>query len=261
MCTMEERMGESRGERHAIFNPLGWMASGGRLPLFARATKVVRVQTCVVNDDLSQCKLDLDARDREIAGLKGQLRDLALQNKALDLSRTDKIAKGLAEPNVKLCDDHFEIPLPLKADIELRNNLALPRDRAIALRKKALKQHDLCEFLVETMQNLKSNGLIEKANESVYDSRHEWYLPYFVTSQAKKRIVYDGKSEYKGVCLNDVIMTGSNWLNPLVHVLARFYKGRYALMADITKCFFQIKLPVAQINLCRLLWFENDDVH
>ena len=119
-------MGESRGEPHAIFNPLGWMASGGRSLLFARANKVVRVQTCVVNDDLSQCKLDLDARNREIAGLKGQLKDLALQNKALDLSRTDKIAKGLAEPNVKLCDDHFEIPLPLKADIELPNNLALP---------------------------------------------------------------------------------------------------------------------------------------
>ena len=261
MCTKEERMGESRGEPHAIFTPLGWMASGGRSPLYVRATKVLRVQTCVANDDLSQCKLDLEARDREIAALKGQLRDLAVQNEALDLSRTDEIAKGLVEPNVKLCDDHFEIPLPLKADIELPNNLALARDRAIALRKKALKQHDLCEFLVETMQNLKSNGYIEKANESVYNSRHEWYLPYFVTSQAKKRIVYDGKSEYKGVCVNDVIMTGPDLLNPIVHVLARFRKDKYALMADITKCFFQIKLPVAQRDLCRLLWFENDDVH
>ena len=71
----------------------------------------------------------------------------------------------------------------LKADIELLNNLALARDRAIALRKKALKQHDLCEFFVETMQNLKSEGYVEKTNESVYDSGREWYLPYFVTSK------------------------------------------------------------------------------
>ena len=56
-------------------------------------------------------------------------------------------------------------------------------------------------------------------------------------------------------------MTGLDLLNPLVHVLARFRKGKYALMADITKCFFQIKLPVAQRDLCRLLWFENNDVH
>ena len=111
------------------------------------------------------------------------------------------------------------------------------------------------------MQNLKSKGYIEKVNESVYDSGREWYLPYFVASQAKKHIVYDGKSEYKGVCVNDVIMTGPDFLNPLVHVLARFRKGKYALMADITKCLFQIKLPVAQRDLCRLLWFGNDDVH
>ena len=111
------------------------------------------------------------------------------------------------------------------------------------------------------MQKLKSKSYIEKTDESVYDSRREWYLPYFVTSQAKKRIVYDGKSEYKGVCVNDVIMTGPDLLNPLAHMLARFRKGRYALMADMTKYFFHIKLPVAQRDLCRILWFGNDDVY
>ena len=151
------------------------MASGGRWlsPLYASATKIRRVQTCEANDDLSQRKLDLEARDREIAALKDPLWDLALQNEALGLSRTDESAKGLAEPNVKLCEDHFEIPLPSKADVELPNNLALARDKAIALRKKALKQHDLWEFLVETMQNLKSKGCIKKANESVCDSGRE----------------------------------------------------------------------------------------
>ena len=70
MCTVEERMGESRDEPHAVFTPLGWMASGGRLPSYARATKVIRVQTCEANDDLSQYKLDLEARDRKIAAFR-----------------------------------------------------------------------------------------------------------------------------------------------------------------------------------------------
>ena len=61
---------ESRDEPHAIpIYPLGWIASGGRSPLCARATKVLRAQTCVANNDLSQYKLDLEARDREIAAL------------------------------------------------------------------------------------------------------------------------------------------------------------------------------------------------
>ena len=84
---------------------------------------------------------------------------------------------------------------------------------------------------------------------------------YFVTSQTKKRIVYDEESEYKWVCVNDVIMTGPDLLNSLAHMLARLRKGKYALIADITKCFFQMKLPEAQRDLCRLLWFEKDDVH
>ena len=85
-------------------------------------------------------------------------------------------------------------------------------------------------------------------------------MPHFVSSQAKKRTVYDGRSEYKGIYVNEVIMTGPDWLNSQSHVLARFRIGKYALMADITKCFFQIKLPEAQKDLCCLLWFENDNV-
>ena len=85
------------------------------------------------------------------------------------------------------------------------------------------------------MQNLISKSYIEKASKPVYDSGREWYLPYSVTSQAKKCIVYDGKSEYKGVCVNDVIMTGPDLLNPLVYVFARLRKDKYTSMADITK--------------------------
>ena len=97
------------------------------------------MQTCGVNYDLSQYKLDLEAHTRKIAASKGQLRYLAMQDKALDLPRTDAIDEGLVQPNVKLYDDHFEIPLPLKADVELFNDLALARDRATALRKKSFK--------------------------------------------------------------------------------------------------------------------------
>ena len=132
-----------------LYSPPGLDGFRRKIALIAGATKVFRVQTCVTNDDLLQYNLDLEARDREIAALKVQLRNLAVQDKALDLFRADVIAKGLVEPNVKLCDDHFEIPSPLNANVELLNNLALAKNRATALRKKASKKDDLCEFLVE----------------------------------------------------------------------------------------------------------------
>ena len=110
------------------------------------------------------------------------------------------------------------------------------------------------------MSELKENGYIERASDEMDCSKSVWYLPYFVTSQAKKRIVYDGKSGYKGVCVNDVIMAGPDLLNPLLHVLMRFLMGKFTLIADVTKCFFQIELPEAQRDLFRLLWFENNDI-
>ena len=118
----------------------------------------------------------------------------------------------------------------------------------------------MCQFLVESMTDLQSKGYIEHASEFSAESGHEWYLPYFVTSQVKKRIVYDGKSEWQGRCVNDVLMSGPDLLNPLVHVLTRFRRGKFGLMADITKCFFQIALPESQRDLFRILWFENDNI-
>ena len=55
-------------------------------------------------------------------------------------------------------------------------------------------------------------------------------------------------------------MAGADLLNPLLHVLMRFRLGKFGLMADVTKCFFQIKLPEAQSDLFRLLWFKNNDI-
>ena len=70
------------------------MASGGKSPLHVGLLRFLKVRTCVANDDLSQYKLDLEAREKGIFAFKGQLRELAVQDEALYLSRTDIIAKG-----------------------------------------------------------------------------------------------------------------------------------------------------------------------
>ena len=150
--------------------------------------------------------------------------------------------------------------LPVVEKATLPNNFELAHKRLSALRKKALRQPDLKEFLVESMAEMQSNNYIERVPDADYTNDQKWYLPYFVTSQVKKRIVYDGKAKFKGTCVNDTIMSGPDLLNPLLHVLTRFRLGKYALMSDVTKCFFQIQLPAAQRDLFRLLWFENNDV-
>ena len=40
--------------------------------------------------------------------------------------------------------------------------------------------------------------------------------------------------------INQAVLAGENLLNGLVEVLIRFRLGRYACVADISKCFFQV---------------------
>ena len=125
-------------------------------------------------------------------------------------------------------DSRFEIPVPLKTGVvAIPDNMAVTKNCLENLKKKALKDTDLREFLTECFCELQELN----------------YIPYFVTSQAKNRIVYDGKATFEGVCINDFIETGPDLLNPLADILARFRLGKFAMMADLTKCFFQIGVP------------------
>ena len=98
-------------------------------------------------------------------------------------SHSDLAARNLVEPHVKLNCNRFEIP---KNDAILPNNYVLVRDRVSTLRKKALKQFDLGEFLSVSMSELQENGYIERAPDEMDCSKSVRYFPYFVTSQAKK---------------------------------------------------------------------------
>ena len=264
MWAKEERIGESFDEPHAIHTPLGWLASGGVSLLSEGVAQSFRVQTagCVSSDsvDATRYATELEKRDREILTLKDTIKELSLDAETVVPSRNDVLACDLVKPNVRVKDNRFEIPVPLKSDISLPNNFVLASDRLADLRKKALKQPEVCEFLIDSMKDLKSSGYIESSEGFDAKCGQEWYLPYFVTSQAKKRIVYDGKAKFRGVCVNDAILSGPDLLNSLVGILMRFRFGEFALMADVTKCYFQIGLPEAQRDLFRILWYENDDV-
>ena len=130
------------------------------------------------------------------------------------MSQTNIVAQELVEPRVKIKNGHFEIPVPLKLDFKLLNNFGLASDRVAAIKKKALRQPDLWQFLVESMTDHQSKGYIEDTSEFSAESGPEWYLPYFMMSQVKKCIVYDGKSEWQGRCVNDVLMSGPDLLKP-----------------------------------------------
>ena len=47
----------------------------------------------------------------------------------------------------------------------------------------------------------------------------------------------------------------------LVEVLTRFRLGKFACVADLSKCVFQVKIPLEQQDLVRIVWFKNNDLN
>ena len=86
-------------------------------------------------------------------------------------------------------------------------------------------------------------------------------MPFFVTKTAKPRVVYDGSATFKGISLNQIVLSGENLLNNLLDVLIHFRLGKFACVADLSKCFFQVRFPKNQQDLFRLVWFKDNNIN
>ena len=122
-----------------------------------------------------------DRKDAEIAELRSVVKDLSVEDEILQWSRTDIIASQLVEPCIKVKDDRFEIPVFVIEKATLLNNFEVAHERLSALRKKALRQPDLKEFLVESMAEMQSNNYIERVPDADCANDQKRYLPYLLS--------------------------------------------------------------------------------
>ena len=110
------------------------------------------------------------------------------------------------------------------------------------------------QTLSDTFAELTSEIWIEPVKDNICISdKPSWYLPFSVTKTAKPTVVYDGSAAIGGVLLNQVVLSGENLLNGLLEVLIRFRLGKFACVAGLSKCFFQVKIPESQQDLLLVL--------
>ena len=126
------------------------------------------------------------------------------------------------------------------------------------MRRTAAKNSQLKETLTDTFAELLKHDWIVPADKNENDSYKKWFLPFFVTKTTKPRVVYDGAATAGGMSLNRAVLAGENLLNCLVDVLMRFCMGKYTCVADVSKCFFQIKLPWDQQDWFHIIWFKDN---
>ena len=234
LTVLDERESVHPGKPSYVLTRLGPIASGGRVPVESnsKAYTSLKVNSC-------NCKESNYELKSQIQSLKETLREYELEDEVTQPSRNDEKARELVERDVKIVNDRYEIPVPLNMEVvkSLPNNFDYALERTKAVRSSALKNDTLKQTLLETFRELIDEQWIVPVDRNATTGK-VWYLPFFVTKQEKARVVYDGAATFRGKCLNQAVLAGTNLLNNLVKVLMRFRIGQYACIADLSKCFF-----------------------
>ena len=134
--------------------------------------------------------------------------------------------------------------VPLKSEIiqKLPDNYSDALKLTLSLRRTALHNPEFKQVSTNTFSELIHEGWIVPVDNLVA-VRPAWHLPFFVTNTGKPRVVYNGAAMTEGVCINQAVLSGENLLNNIIEVLIRFRLDKYACVADLSRCFFQVKAP------------------
>ena len=131
-----------------VLTKLGPIASGGRVPVVSNTCASLKVNLNVDCECSGRCCAKFK---NEIVDMKQSLRELDLADEAVEPSRNDEIAKQMVEGNIKVIDNRYEIPVPLNMEVveQLPNNYQNALDRAMTMRRSALKNPELKKTLID----------------------------------------------------------------------------------------------------------------
>ena len=138
----------------------------------------------------------------------------------------------------------FEVKLPWKIDpINLRNNRIQAMNRRLLLERKLSRTPDVLKLFNEEIEEMISLQVLRKT-EPNYPKR---YLPLLAVvnlarQSTKVRVCLDSRTKFSGLSLNDLLLKGKLTMNDIFQTITRFRCGKYTLIGDIRKMFWQIKI-------------------
>ena len=136
----------------------------------------------------------------------------------------------------------------------------MAEQRLDLLRKRLSKDKDLHGKYCSAIQDYLTKGYAEKVPENELDTKEQpvWYLPHHPVTHPMKpckvRIVFDCAAKYHGISLNQQLLQGPDFTNPLVGVLTRFRQETTAIAADIEGMFHQVYVDPKDFDVFRFLW-------
>ena len=186
-----------------------------------------------------------------------------LFDSAKAMSVIDKGVEALWRKEIKLDNGHYVLPIPFKhTSPRLPGSVEMARKRLDHLRHRLQRDPSLKAQYVESMRLLLENGYAEPA-AAPQTNDLVWYIPHhpvFGAHKDKLRVVFDCAAKSRGVALNDVIHQGPDYNNSLLGVLLRFRTRAVAFMTDVHAMFHQVRVPAAQRDVLRYLWWPDGNL-
>lgn len=190
------------------------------------------------------------------------------QNDKPELSIEHKRFMENAEKTIKLNNGHYSVDLPLKnKNLVMPNNKFMALQRMDYLKKRFSRDKILHDEYTKCIQEMIDSGYVERTTESealiAEQNSRMWYLPHSAVRHPRKpgrvRVVHDCSAQFQGTSLNSVLLGGPDLTGSIIGVLSRFRQENVAIMADISKMFFQIHVPEIDRCLLSFLWWPLGD--
>ena len=244
-----------RDEPWAVKTSLGWTISGA-LPKKETKCMAASCNFSVSSDPLAdQMKkwwdMETYASVCDVSGRsKGEMRAQAI------LEKTTKHNGERYEVRLLWADDNPNLP----------NNYYSAYQQFLSMERRLSKDPELKEAYKATIEKDLENHFVRKLEQDEVVSTEndmQWYLPHHPVKHPHKpgkvRRVCNAASKFKGVSLNDKLLSGPDLLRNLVGIVFRFREHLIAITADIESMFLQVAVPKEECRVLRFLWRDKPD--
>ena len=176
------------------------------------------------------------------------------------LSTHDKEALQILQDTCRHNGERYEIGLPWKRDTPLPNSYFAAISQLGSLEKRFREHPQKKVKFDETLKKNLEKGYVKQVKMQHPTPLRIWFLPTHPFENPNKpgkgRRVANAASKFKGVSLNNTLLTGPDLLANFLEFILRFRKYPVGVLADIEVMFMQVAIREDQSAL-RFLWLEN----
>ena len=239
----------------AILTLFGWCVVG---PISSPAKNDDRCMSFVTSIVMDE-RLDLLVKDfleQDQFGVK--------PDATSPIGEDDRRALDIMERTFRHIGDRYEIGAPWKSDNPaFPNNMQAALRRLFSLERRFKADSVLARAYSQVMKSTFALNYARKLTPlevSLLPIGFTWYLCHHAVFNPNKpgkcRVVYDGAFTYEGTSLNSELLKGPDYLPNLAGILLRFRQYPIALVADIEKMFYQVRICKEDRSAFCFLWRE-----